>query len=87
MKEDKEKKASEKKPEEASEKKSEGKKESEKKPEEAPEKKPEEAPKTQVEDPHYWGQTSLTQQKKIEEVPAKDTPKTAVKSDNKTQIK
>jgi hypothetical protein len=77
VKEDKEKKASEKKPEEAPEKK----------PEEAPEKKPEEAPKTQVEDPHYWGQTSLTQQKKIEEVPAKDTPKTAVKSDNKTQIK
>jgi hypothetical protein len=63
------------------------KKASEKKPEEASEKKPEEAPKTQVEDPHYWGQTSLTQQKKIEEVPTKDTPKTAVKSDNKTQIK
>jgi len=34
---------------------------------------------------HYWGQTSLTQQKKIDE--PKDVPKSAVKVDKKSSDK
>jgi len=37
---------------------------------------------------HYWGQTSLTQQKKIDEAKdTKDVPKSAVKVDKKSSDK
>lgn len=47
--------------------------------------KKEEKPKEPEIVEHYWGQTSLTQQKKIDE--PKDVPKSAVKVDKKSSDK